>query len=128
MNLDEKYICVFVRQNMFPDHQMVHTFHLGFLIGKSIDGFCQKRHTLTGHPIVLLFGEPDEAALVARCAELQKLGIEVTEWRDPDSAAEHDDFGLTGIVTEPIGKSLRNKLPRYSQWSQNKNIHPQEKS
>lgn len=124
MNLDERYICVFVRQNMFPDHQMVHGFHLGFLIGKAVDGFCQKRHTLTGHPIVLLFGEPDEAALIARAEELRKSGIEVIEWRDPDSQAEHDDFGLTGIVSEPITKTQRNKLPRHKQWSQNNNTHP----
>ena len=124
MNLNEKYIYVFVRQNMFPDHQMVHSFHLGFLIGKAIDGYCQKRNTVTGHPIVLLFGEPDETALTARCEQLKQLGIEYIEWRDPDSAPAHDDYGLTGIVTEPLIKTQRNKLPRYSQWSENKNTHP----
>lgn len=124
MNLDDKYICVFVRQNMFPDHQMVHSFHLGFLIGKAVDGFCQKRASLAGHPIVLEFGEPDEAALIARAEELRKSGIEVIEWRDPDSTPEHDDFGLTGFVTEPLTKTQRNKLPRCRQWSQNNNVHP----
>lgn len=124
MNLDDKYICVFVRQNMFPDHQMVHSFHLGLLIGKALDGYCQKRHELTGHPNVLVFGEPDEAGVIARAGQLRQMGIEVVEWRDPDANPEHGDFGLTGIVTEPINKTLRNKLPRFKQWSANNNVHP----
>lgn len=111
---------------MFPDHQMVHSFHLGFLIGKVIEGYCQKRQMLIGHPIVLLFGEPDESALISTAKQLEQLGIEYIEWRDPDSTPEHDDFGLTGIVTEAITKTQRNKLPRYKQWSQNNNTHPKE--
>lgn len=126
MNLDDKFIYVFIRQNMFPDHQMVHSFHLGFLIGKAIDGYCQKRHTLSGHPIVLLFGEPNEAALNDRCEQMRQLGIEFTTWSDPDAKPEHDDFGLTGIVTEPMTKTQRNKMPRFRQWSQNNNVHPME--
>jgi hypothetical protein len=124
MNLDDKYILVFVRQNMFPDHQMVHSFHLGFLIGRVVDGYCQKRHTLSGHPIVLVFGKPDEAGVIAAGDELRKLGIEFIQWQDPDSKPEHDDFGLTGIVSEPITKTVRNKLPRFVGWSDKNNIHP----
>jgi hypothetical protein len=121
VDLDHRFILVFVRQDMYPDHQMVHGVHLGLLIGKALDGFCQKRHVLTGHPSVLLYGEPDEAALLARVLEMGKLGIEVIEWRDPDSPPGHDDFGLTGIITEPITKPQRNKLPRFCQWSASKN-------
>lgn len=124
MNLDDKYILVFVRQNMFPDHQMVHTFHLGFLIGKMVDGYCQKRHQLSGHPIVLLFGVKDDAGLQEASDSLRKLGIEHTAWADPDSQAGHDDYGVTGIVSEPISKTLRNKAPRFTQWSANNNVHP----
>jgi hypothetical protein len=51
-------------------------------------------------------------------------GIEVIEWRDPDAKSEHDDFGLTGIISQPITKTQRNKLKRYRQWSANNNIHP----
>lgn len=76
MNLDEMYIVVFIRQNMFADHQMVHTFHLGFLIGKAVEGFCRRKDTLTGHPSVLLFGVNDETALQEATADLQSQSIE----------------------------------------------------
>ena len=121
MNLDSMFIVVFIRQNMFPDHQMVHTFHLGFLIGKAVDGYCQKRHTLTGHPSVLLFGCEGDVAIQNAKKDLAELGIEYIEWTDPDSKEGHDDFGLTGIVSQPITKSQRNKLARYRTWTDRNN-------
>ena len=124
MNLDDKFIYVFIRQNMFADHQMVHTFHLGFLIGKAIDGFCQKRYVLSGHPSVILIGCEEEKTFASIMQSLSALGIEFMEWRDPDSKPEHDDYGLTGIVTEPITKSTRNKLGKYRPWSDRNNVHP----
>lgn len=124
MNLDDKFILAVIRQNMFPDKQMVHGFHLGFLIGKAVDGYCQKRHVTSGHPSVLLFGVDSEVALSEVIAELSAQGIELIEWRDPDANPEHDDFGLTGIVSQPITKTQRNKLKRYRQWSATNNIHP----
>lgn len=123
MNFDDKYILVFVRQNMFPDKQMVHTCHLGFLIGQMVDGYCQKRHTLSGHPSILLYGVASEKELDAVHDALVKAGIEHTAWLDPDAQRDHDDFGVTGIVSEPITKTQRNKLPRFRQWSANNNIH-----
>lgn len=124
MNLDDKYICVFVRQNMFPDHQMVHSFHLGFLIGKAVDGYCQKRHELTGHPNVLLYGVESDAKLQEASDILKAHSIEHVAWADPDSQKGHDDYGVTGIVSEPITKTQRNKLPRFKQWSASNNVHP----
>ena len=124
MNLDDKFVYVFIRQNMFADHQMVHTFHLGFLIGKSVDGFCQKRSTLSGHPSVILIGCEHEESLFGVLAEMDKSGVEYIEWRDPDSKAGHDDYGLVGIVTEPITKTVRNRLSKFRPWSDRNNIHP----
>lgn len=124
MNLDERYILVFIRQNMFPDKQMVHSVHLGLLIGKALDGYCQKRHALTGHPNVLVFGVDYEDDLNAVSDTLRTQEIEHMAWADPDAVEGHDDFGVAGIVSEPITKKQRAKLPRFRQWSASKNIHP----
>src|SRR6266704_1774989 len=110
MNLDEKFIYAFIRQDMFPDHQMVHTFHLGFMIGKAVEGYCQKRNNVTGHPSVILIGIPYVAAFEGVRQKLAELNVEYITWNDPDSKEGHDDFELPGIVTEPISKSIRNKL------------------
>lgn len=125
MNLDDKYIYAFIRQNMFSDHQMAHSFHLGFLVRGLVEGLCQKRHVLSGHPNVIIIGEQSENDLRARQAELESLGVEHIGWIDPDSKPEHDDYGLTGIVTEPVTKQFKNKyFGKYKAWSERKNIHP----
>lgn len=121
MNLDEMYIAVFIRQDMFMDHQMVHNFHLGFLIGRAVDGYCQKRNTVTGHPIQLLFSCANEADLKDKANTLRAQEIEYISWSDPDSEPTHDDYGLIGIVSQPLTKRQRNKLPRFDAWHESRN-------
>lgn len=124
MNLDDKYIYLFVRQNLFSWQQMVHISHAAFLGGTFTDGFCQKRHQLSGHPSLVVVGVEDEAALRAVALDLGNLEIECSLWADPDAKEGDEDFGLLSIVSQPLSKRERNKLHKYRPWSERNNVHP----
>lgn len=100
------------------DHQMVHNFHLGFIAGRKVDGFCQKRYELTGHPNVFLFGVPNEEAFKEVKTFLSEtMQLEYFEWDDPDTLPGMDDHGMNGIVTQPITLAMKNRIrQKYKRW------------
>lgn len=120
MNLDETYIFIFVRQDLFSWQQLVHVGHASFLMGKEVPGMVPRRETLSGHPSLVIVGRPDREEMAKVVADLQARGIPFKEWSDPDSPED----GLVTISTEPLSKRDRNKLHHYRPWSERNNTHP----
>lgn len=111
MNLDERWIYIFIRQDLPDWQQLVHTNHASILIGLGIPAPTE------GHPHVILIGVKDEAALQLAADDCRIREVKFRTWKDPD--AEH--LGLLSLVTEPLDKRERNKLHQYRPWSRSNN-------
>lgn len=124
MNLDERWIYIFIRQDLPDWQQLVHSNHAALAIGVEIPGMVRPCDTMGGHPNLVLIGVADEKALQAAAEDFRQREVRFRAWKDPD--AEH--LGLLSLVTEPMDKRERNKLHHYRPWSRSNNTFGKRKA
>jgi len=126
MNLDEAYVFIFVRQDLFNWEQLVAVAHAAIEAGVDMVRNMPLAEAFTsgsrpnGHPNVIIVGLPDEQQLEAVCGNLVNLKVEFETWTDPDNHSQ----GRTALFTQPMTKQTRNKLHHYRPWSERNNLNP----
>lgn len=125
-DLDQAYVFIFVRQDLFNWQQLVHVSHISLELGMDLVGLAPLRDLTVGgrwrpfgHPNVIVVGVNDEAALNAVCDELRSKSLPFRAWQDPDDRPPK----LMSVATEPLSKRDRNLLHHYRPWSERNNKH-----
>jgi hypothetical protein len=97
---DDKYVYVFVRQDIPAPQQVVHTAHAAWHAGQ---WFLDN-----GIPNMIIIGVPHRDSLDDVQFKLVTNGVKHYCWRDPDS-----DEGMTAIATEPLDQERKQILKNY---------------
>lgn len=105
MTFDDRYIYVFVRQDIPLAQQMVDVAHAAYHTGNDVDDF-------SGKPSLIVIGVPDEKRLTKALGKLNAARLISYTWIDPDNA-----FGPTAIATYPITREEKQPLASYRLWS-----------
>lgn len=100
--MDERYLYLFVRQDLPIAQQIVQANHATFAIAI---------HYGFGIPNIILIGVPDLAALHRVERKLKGCAIPHFCWSEPDY-----DFGFTAIATAPLRAEERGPLLNYRLW------------
>lgn len=104
--LNDKYIYVFVRQDLTIAQQLVHTNHAVYEMAKQ-----HFQHVLEYPvPTLIVIGMPDEKAMSRVAQKLYDNGINCLIWED----SEHADLGLyLAIATVPLDLKQKELLKDY---------------
>ena len=106
MKMDERYVYVFVRQDLPIPLQLVHAGHAIYHITRCVQPD-------EGTPFMVVIGCPDEAALTRVRAKLHGKQIPHFCWADPDvNAAE-----FLACATAPLTDAQRVHLKNYRLYS-----------
>lgn len=97
----EKYVYVFVRQDIPLEHQAIQSLH-------AILQMATNYRPEEGIPNIVYIGVPDKNALNRVLKKLKDHQIPQFPWIEPDN-----DFGFTSIATIPLTDSIRCVLRNY---------------
>lgn len=108
--MEEKYLYIFVRQDIPIEQQIVQSSHAVFSLT-----------TLTGLeysvPNIIVIGVPNISALNRVLRKLEEHQILHYCWKEPDY-----NFGFTALATEPISGSKREVLGNYRLLKHNSGV------
>jgi hypothetical protein len=104
MNLDDRYIYVFVRQDIPLAEQIVSVGHAAFHLGQVIPE--------NGIPNLIVVGVPHAKALDKARAKMLEANINFHFWEDPDT-----QHGVTAVASHPLTKNEKGVLANYRLWS-----------
>jgi hypothetical protein len=96
--LDNKYIYVFVREDLDPGVLLVQSVHAAIQVAK------EGLHLETGIPNVIALGVADEEALLNATLRLSELGVGFHAFTDSDLP----QLGTTSVVTYPTENQKKN--------------------
>lgn len=103
--MDDRYIYVFVRQDLSLADQLVHSNHAVFHMANLMSpGY--------GKPSLVVIGVPHEASMRKVIAKLKEFQLSHYEWIDPDF-----DKGVTAIATIPLSVTQKESLRNYRLWN-----------
>lgn len=104
--LNDKYIYVFVRQDLTIPQQLVHTNHAVYEMSKAYFN----EYIDTWIPAVIAIGTPNEKTLVKVSNKLRGNNIPHFMWKDP----EHPELGeFVAIATYPLDLEQKEILKDY---------------
>lgn len=103
-NPADKYVYLFVRQDLPIQHQIVQSNHATHMMASIRPEECV--------PNIVLIGVPDLNALLRVAQKLRANQIPHYEWVEPDF-----DLGFTSIATAPITGEKRQVLKNYRLYS-----------
>lgn len=113
--LNDKYIYVFVRQDLTIPQQLVHTNHAVYEMAKSFDDVLDKIHV----PALIVIGVPNEKSLFKTQGKLLDNNIWHYGWGDE----EHPELGvLLTIATVPLDLETKKVLNKYLLYKEENNI------
>ena len=101
--MPEKYIYVFVRQDISLPQQLVQSNHASILLSQT--------HKIEGTPNLILIGVRDICELENVRYRLLGSGYDFVMWSEPDY-----DMGETAIATVPLDQSQRMIFSQYRLW------------
>ena len=103
---DDKYIFVFVRQDLSIPQQLVQSNHATLSLAS--------KYIINGTPNLVLIGVPDRDGLIEAGNLLTQYGHRYYAWFEPDY-----DLGLTAIATVPLSREEKKLLAHYTLWRPN---------
>ncbi len=117
--LNDKYIYVFVRQDLTIAQQLVHTNHAVFEMAKIYLGSSADENRFRKIPALIVIGMPDEKALYKVGFKLNDNGIANLMWGDD----EHPELGnILAIATVPLDLETKKVLSKYLLYKEENNI------
>lgn len=102
--MNDRYIYVFVRQDLSLADQMVHSNHAVFHMAALI-------RPEEGIPSLVVIGVPHENSMKKVIAKLKELQLAHYEWIDPDF-----NESVTAIATIPLTVNQKDFLRNYRLW------------
>lgn len=106
MNLDDRYIYVFVRQDVPIPQQLVNASHAAYHVA----ALCRLGE---GVPSLVAIGVPHAKAMSKVLAKLRDSQLAHFAWTDPDFS----DLGVTSVATSPLSDQQRAALRNYRLYS-----------
>lgn len=104
--LNDKYIYVFVRQDLTIPQQLVHTNHAVYEMAKNFSGYIDHSHV----PALIVIGTPTEKTLMGVFNKLRDNSIPFYAWKD----SEHVELGeILTIATVPLDLDQKQVLKDY---------------
>ena len=107
MKSSEKYVYIFVRQDLPVVHQIVQTNHASWQMSS--------RYGDESVPNIVLIGVADVTELHMACRLLLENQIPHWRWSEPE---EDLGFGFTAIATAPIAGAQRACLVHFKTWKE----------
>lgn len=108
--MDDRYVYVFLRQDLPIALQLVHACHAVYHVT------CNYRPD-EGVPCLVVIGVPNPAALARVVKKLQEKQLPHFVWNDPD-----EKFGAISIATAPLNHTERNYLKEYRLYPLNADV------
>jgi hypothetical protein len=103
--MEDRYIYVFVRQDLTVPQQLVHSNHAVYHMATGYD-WCR------GTPAIVVIGIPNLKSLNRVAEKMRKENIDCYMWLDPDV-----NMGTLAIATVPLDLEKRAALSNYRLYS-----------